>query len=52
MQRQGRNDRRIHTATFMTHQFYRYQNNMIDLWLNVMALFKSAAVRDNQKTLL
>ncbi|MFS4583643.1 Tn3 family transposase [Phaeobacter sp. C3_T13_0] len=52
MQRRERNDRHIHAAAFVAHQFYRCQDNMIDLWLNVMASFKSAAARDYQETLV
>ncbi|WP_246079590.1 Tn3 family transposase [Parasedimentitalea maritima] len=52
MQHRERNDRHIHAAAFVAHQFYRCQDNMIDLWLSVMASFKSAAARDYQETLV
>lgn len=52
MQRRKRNDRHIHAAAFVAHQFYRCQDNMIDLWLSVMASFKSAAARDYQEALV
>ena len=52
MQRRDRNDRHIHAAAFVAHQFYRCQDNMIDLWLSVMASFKSAAARDYQEALV
>lgn len=52
MQRRDRNDRHIHAAAFVAHQFYRCQDNMIDLWLSVMASFKSAAAREYQETLV
>ena len=53
MQRRERNDRHSHAAAFVAHQFYRCQdNNMIDLWLSVMASFKSAAARDYQEALV
>ncbi|OSP53704.1 Tn3 family transposase [Pseudoruegeria sp. SK021] len=52
MQRRDRNDRHIHAAAFVAHQFYRCQDNMIDLWLSVMASFKSAAARDYQEILV
>jgi len=52
MQRRDRNDRHIHAAAFVAHQFHRCQDNMIDLWLSVMASFKSAAARDYQETLV
>jgi len=52
MQRRDQNDRYIHAAAFVAHQFYRSQDNMIDLWLSVMASFKSAATREYQETLV
>ena len=52
MQRRDRNDRHIHAAAFVAHQFHRCHDNMIDLWLSVMASFKSAAARDYQETLV
>lgn len=52
MQRRDRNDRHIHAAAFVAHQFHRCQDNMIDLWLSVMASFKSAAAREYQETLV
>lgn len=52
MQRRERNDRHLHAAAFVAHQFYRCQDNMIDLWLSVIASFKSAAARDYQEALL
>jgi len=51
MLRRDENDRYIHAAAFVAHQFYRSQDNMIDLWLSVMASFKSAAAREYQETL-
>jgi len=52
MQRRDRNDRHIHAAAFVAHQFHRCQDNMIDLWLSVMASFKSAAAREYQEALV
>lgn len=52
MQRRDRNGHHIHAAAFVAHQFYRCQDNMIDLWLSVMASFKLAAARDYQETLV
>ena len=52
MQRRDQNDRHIHAAAFVAHQFYRCQDNMIDLWLSVMASFKSAAAREYQEILM
>jgi len=52
LQRRDQNDRYIHASAFVAHQFYRCQDNMVDLWLSVMASFKSAATRDYQESLL
>lgn len=51
IQRRDQNDRYLHAAAFVAHQFYRCQDNMIDLWLSVMASFKSTATREYQETL-
>jgi hypothetical protein len=51
IQRRDQNDRYIHATAFVAHQFYRCQDNMIDLWLSVMASFKSAATRESQEKL-
>lgn len=51
MQRRDQNDRYIHAAAFVAHQFYRCQDNMIDLWLGIMASFTSASKREYQETL-
>jgi hypothetical protein len=52
MQRRERNDRHIHAAAFVAHQFHRCQDNIIDLWLSVMGSFKSTAAREYQETLV
>ncbi|MCY4306234.1 MAG: hypothetical protein OXC62_15885 [Aestuariivita sp.] len=46
------NDRRIHAITFVAHQFYRTQDNLIDLWLHVIASFHAKATRDHSNRLL
>lgn len=46
------NDRRIHAAAFVAHQFYRTHDNLIDLWLSVMASFQAKAVREHNDRLL
>ena len=52
MRRRDQNDRYIHAAAFVAHQFYRCQDNTVDLWLSVVASFKTAAARDYQETLV
>lgn len=51
LQQRSQVDRHLHAAAFVAHQFYRCQDNMIDLWLSVMASFKSTAAREYQETL-
>lgn len=46
------NDRRIHATAFVAHQFYHTQDNLIDLWLSVMASFHAKATRDHNDRLL
>lgn len=52
IQRRDQNDRYTHATVFVAHQFYRCQDNMIDLWLSVMASFKSASTREYQEKLV
>ena len=52
LQQRRQADRYIHATAFVTHQFYRSQDNMIDLWLSVMASFKSTTAREYQETLM
>jgi len=51
LQQRSQVDRHLHAAAFVAHQFYRCQDNMIDLWLSVMASFKSTAAREYHETL-
>ena len=46
------NDRYIHAAAFVAHQFFRSQDNLVDLWLSVMASFQTTASRDHKERLL
>lgn len=46
------NDRHIHVAAFVAHQFYRMQDHLVDLWLNVMACFQATALREYKERLL
>ncbi len=52
IQRREDNDRYIHAAAFIGHQFYRSQDNMVDLWLSVMASFQTTANRVHNEHLL
>ena len=52
LQQRNQADRYVHATAFVAHQFYRCQDNMIDLWLSVMASFKSVTAREYQETLV
>ena len=52
IQRRAASDRYIHAAAFLAHQFYRTQDNLIDLWLSVMASFQAKATREHNERLL
>ncbi|MDA0813878.1 MAG: Tn3 family transposase, partial [Verrucomicrobia bacterium] len=42
-------DRYIHATAFVAHQFFRMQDNLVDLWLSVMASFQTAVSRDHKE---
>ena len=50
--RREANDRYIHAAAFVAHQVFRMQDNLVDLWLSVMASFQAAADREHKERLL
>lgn len=52
IQRREANDRYIHAAAFVAHQFFRMQDNLVDLWLSVMASFQTTASREYKERLL
>lgn len=52
LQQRRQADRYIHATAFVTHQFYRCPDNMIDLWLSAMASFKSTTAQEYQETLM
>ena len=52
IQRREDNDRHIHAAAFVAHQFHRSQDNLIDLWLSVMAAFQATVTRGHNEHLL
>ena len=51
MQRREENDRHIHAAAFVAHQFIRTQDNLADLFLSVMATFQASASREHKERL-
>ncbi len=52
LQRRKDGDRYIHAAAFVEHQFCRSHDNLIDLWLRVMAGFQSTALRQHADRML
>ena len=52
IKRREANDRYIHAAAFVAHQFFRIQDNLVDLWLNVMPSFRAKVIRQHKETLL
>lgn len=52
IQRRETNDRYVHAAAFVAHQFFRSRDNLVDIWLNVMASFQTTASREHKEKLL
>ncbi|MFV0475396.1 MAG: Tn3 family transposase [Pikeienuella sp.] len=50
--RRETNDRHIHAAAFVAHQFFRSQDNLADIWLSVMASFHTTVSREHKEKLL
>ena len=51
-QQRSEADRYIHATAFVAHQFFRSQDNLVDIWLSVMASFQTAASREHKEKLL
>ena len=52
LQQRADSDRYIHAASFVAHQHFRMQDNLVDLWLSVMASFQTRAKREYKEKLL
>jgi len=50
--RREASDRYIHATAFVAHQFFRSQDNLVDIWLSVMASFQTTASREHKEKLL
>jgi TnpA family transposase len=50
--RREANDRYVHAAAFVAHQFFRMQDNLVDLWLSVTASFQTTVSRDHKERIL
>ena len=42
-------DRYVHAIAFITHQLYRLQDNLIDVWLNVVRSFQNTVSREHKE---
>lgn len=42
-------DRYVHAIAFITHQLYRLQDNLIDVWLIVIRSFQNTALREHKE---
>jgi TnpA family transposase len=49
IQRREAVDRYIHATAFVTHQYYRIQDNLIDILLSVVASFQTTALREHKE---
>lgn len=52
LHQRSESDRYIHAAAFVAHQFFRSQDNLVDIWLSVMASFQTATSREHKEKLL
>lgn len=51
IQRRETNDRYIHATAFIAHQFFRTQDNLVDILLSVMATFQTTITREHKEHL-
>lgn len=52
LQQRSEADRYIHATAFIAHQFFRIQDNLVDIFLSVMAAFQAMAIREHKDHLL
>jgi len=48
LKRRNDNDRYIHVTAFIAHQYYRTQDNLVDMFLNVVAAYHTKTTRDHK----
>ncbi len=51
LQQRSETDRYIHAAAFIAYQFFRIQDNLVDIFLSVMATFQTTATREHKECL-
>lgn len=49
LNRRADSDRYVHAIAFITHQLYRLQDNLVDVWLNVVRSFQNTASREHKE---
>ena len=42
-------DRHVHAIAFITHQLYRLQDNLVDVWLSVVRSFQNTVSREHKE---
>jgi len=52
IQQRSRADRYIHATAFIAHQYYRMQDNLVDIFLNVMTAFQTTIVNERKEKAL
>lgn len=52
LQQRSRADRYIHAAAFVAHQYYRMQDNLVDIFLSVMTAFQTTIVNERKEKAL
>ena len=48
LKRRNDNDRYIHAAAFIAHQYYRTQDNLVDMFLSVTAAYHTKTTREHK----
>ena len=52
IQQRSAADRYIHASAFVAHQYYRMQDNLVDIFLNVMTAFQTTIANERKDKLL
>ena len=52
IQQRSRADRYIHAVAFVAHQYYRMQDNLVDIFLNVMTAFQTTIANERKEKAL
>lgn len=52
IQQRSQADRYVHAAAFVAHQYYRMQDNLVDIFLNVMTAFQTTIINERKEKAL